>query len=151
MRPRRRATLAVVLALVAGASACGEMTTPVAIPPAGSTPEAVAGAYVQALDHADRNALRGLSTPHFVDQAIGWLDNLEGVRLIHTERVVRDLGGIGSARRHREVIYVPVELDLDLVDPGRSGFAEDGPTHWGFVLVRNAPNEAWRVDDEGHI
>jgi hypothetical protein len=147
----RRAALVAGLALAVAASACGEDATPVALPPAGAPPAEVARAYVQALDREDTAALRGLSTPHFADQAIGWLDNLEGVRLIRAEGVVRDLGGIGSARRHREVIYLPVELDLDFVDPTRSNFPADGPTHWGYVLVRDAPGEAWRVDDEGHI
>ncbi len=151
MRTHRLAAPAALLALLFGASACDDAATRVTLPAADAPPAEVARAYVQALDREDTAALRGLSTAHFAERAIGWLDNLEGVRLLQAERVIHDAGGLGSSRRHPHVVHVLGQLDLDVDDPGRSGFSDDGRTPWGYVLVRDAPGDPWRVDDEGRI
>jgi hypothetical protein len=119
--------------------------------PADAPPAEIVRAFVEALDRGDRDALRELATPHFAGRAAAWLPNLESVRLLRAERVIHDVGGLGSSRRHPRVVHVLVQLDLDLDDPGRSGFSEDGRTPWGYVLVRDAPGDPWRVDDEGRI
>jgi hypothetical protein len=143
--------LLVLLALVLAASACGGEEPRAALLPAGAPPAQVVRAYVGALDRGDRDALRELSTEHYADRAAGWLPNLEGIRLLRAERVLLDVDGVGSSRRHPEVVHVLVQLDLDLADPAASGFATDGPTPWGYILVRDAPGDPWRIDDEGRI
>jgi hypothetical protein len=149
MRPIRGVALAAVVALAAGAAACGgDATAPVALPPLDAPPAAVARAYVRALDRGDRDALRALTTPDHLDDAVRWPANLRHIRVAEM-RPARREPGVGSAGRHPDVVLVPVELDLDLGDPGLSGFSADGRTTWGYVLVRDAPDERWRVDDEG--
>jgi hypothetical protein len=148
VRPRGLGLLALV-ALTAAVGGCNpDHGPPVVVPPAGAPPAAVARAYVEALDRRDRDALRELTTEDHFDSAIHWLWNLRHIR-VEEMRPARREPGVGSALRHPDVVYVPVELDLDLGDPGRSGFSTDGLTTWGYVLVRDAPTDRWRVDDEG--
>jgi hypothetical protein len=148
MRTHRLAAPAALLALLVGASACDDAATRVALPAADAPPAAVARAYVEALDQGDRDALRALTTEYFAEEAEAWLPNLKHIRVAGMRPARRD-DRIGSAVRHPEVVVIQVELDLDLVDPGRSGFSTDGRTTWGYVLVRDAPTDPWRVDGEG--
>ncbi|MDX6554420.1 MAG: hypothetical protein QOD86_615 [Miltoncostaeaceae bacterium] len=149
MRLVRGAALAAVIALVAALGGCGEDAgPPVALPPADAPPAAVARAYVEALDRSDLAALRELTTRNHFESAIHWLSNLRHIRIAEMRPAHRD-DAVGSAVRHPDVVIVPVELDLDLGDPGLSGFSTDGRTTWGYVLVRDAPTDRWRVDDEG--
>ena len=53
---------------------------------------------------------------------------------------------VGSARRHRWVRYVPVTFVLH---QRREVSMRDGPTTWGYVLVRDAASDPWLIDDQG--
>jgi hypothetical protein len=95
----------------------GDATAPVDLPPLDAPATAVARAYVRALDRGDREALRALTTPDHLDAALHGLANLRHIRVAEM-RPARREPGVGSAVRHPDVVHVPVELDLDLGDPG---------------------------------
>jgi hypothetical protein len=149
MRLRRGAALAVVVALAAGAPACGgdDPARPPLLP-AGAPPAAVAREYVKALDRGDVEGLRELTTADFAAVATGWLPNLEKIRLVRVDRVEED-DAIGRSLNHREAVHVSVDLDLDFYDPTVSGFSRNGRATWGYILVRDAPADPWRVGGEG--
>jgi hypothetical protein len=54
---------------------------------------------------------------------------------------VPDPGSVVS-RDFEQSVYVPVRLDVQ-------GVTESGMRDWGYVLVRDAPVQQWRIADEG--
>ena len=145
--------MAAALTLVAAAGCGAEERPPSPPPPAGATPAMVVRAYVSALDAGDEAAARRLMTPRFLrlvdGQTGGWFTNVESIRDLRVGRPILVTRGLTSTRRHRRVVYVPVEFDLTMENPSLSGFL-NGPNHWGYVLVRDTPDERWRVDEDGH-
>lgn len=132
--------------------ACGASSSPRASAPLRSQiarPREVVSAYLAALDAGDTSAALQLTTPRFqaalraeVDSPLQNWVSVEGVRV---GSPFKDKA-VGSARRWREVLYVPVKFTLHQREEVSM---RDGETNWGYVVVRNAPSDAWLIDDQG--
>jgi hypothetical protein len=148
---RRPAALVLLLLLFvsgSGASA-GRDTRQVPRPPADASPQRVVAAYVAALDAHDLRTARALMTPRFREdvgrQVDSWFSNVVTMRRLRIGRPLRDRH-LASARRHRFVLYLGVEFDLQ---QGRELSMRNGPAVWGYVLVRDRPGARWLVDEDG--
>ncbi|MEV4455965.1 DUF4829 domain-containing protein [Microbispora sp. NPDC049633] len=139
--------LAVVgLTLVAG---CRNGETKTSLPDSAS-PRQVVAAYLDAINAHDVEAGRRLSTRRFAERE----ENVTGSLFDDAElsdvkiEVPRPEPGYGSRNggRHREAVYVPVSFTLRHSDDVSM---PNGPTVWGYVLVRAGEDEPWRIDDAG--
>ena len=150
-RGRVAGPAAVVLlpCLLAG---CGSATSDarhVALPAAGAPPARVVAAYVAALDAHDVATAKALMTPRFRQlvehQVDSWFTNTVSIRRLKTGAPYA-VPGVGSSVRRRFVRYVPVQFDLE---QRRQVSMRNGPTVWGYVLVRDRPPGRWLVDGVG--
>ncbi|HEU4369011.1 MAG TPA: hypothetical protein VFV05_12385 [Methylomirabilota bacterium] len=148
-------TLVAVLAVAAVAVVAGPGTLlalvparQVPVPADDAAPVVVVRAYLDALDAHDLDTARAVLTPErrvAVEQSQGnWFVNLRSVRNVRLDPAVDAPHSRGA---YRQAVRVPAELDVTLFfeTAGREG----GSLTWGFVLVRNGPEEPWRIADEG--
>ena len=149
---RRLLSVIVVLALVLGAYVLVRLQpwAQVDVPPADASPQQVVLAYTQAESAHDLGTMHEISE----DDALvpSWID----VLLMRGPRFT-DIT-VDEPRRHdtqgtraedwRQATFVPVEMT---VTKGSDGGFSDGRQHWGYVLVRNADDEPWRIIDQGAV
>jgi hypothetical protein len=140
--PRRTAlslaVSAVVFALALALSAC----TKVEVPPADARPEQVVEAYLEAIQVGNCTVLSKLATRNQAERA--WCG--KGITISHVTigDPVPDPGSIAS-EEFEQAVYVPVRLDVQ----GGVDSVESGMRNWGYVLVRDAAVQEWRIADEG--
>jgi hypothetical protein len=140
--PRRTAlslaVSAIVFALALALSACAK----VEVPPADARPEQVVEAYLEAIQVGNCTVLSKLATRNQAERA--WCG--KGITISHVTigDPVPDPGSIAS-EEFEQAVYVPVRLDVQ----GGVDSVESGMRNWGYVLVRDAAVQEWRIADEG--
>lgn len=141
---RRPAPVAVAASALAslGLTACGGPTAHVTMPPEDAAPGVVVRAYLDALEVEDCATARALYRPGR-DPLAPWCGEVE-VR-DSTVDEVQDDGCCGLGEQYAQSVYVPV----DLVTRGGDVSLPDGEHPWGYVLVRDADDQPWRIVDEG--
>lgn len=139
------------LCLIASATAigCGGGSGPAPSPAPPASPSAVVRAYVTALNSHDTARARKLMTPEWAGvvsrQVDGWFTNLVRIQALRIGRPRSDRA-VGSARHHRFVLYVPVTFNLS---QKKQTSMRNGPTTWGYVLVRDQRSARWQIDGDG--
>lgn len=125
----------------------------VAVPAADADPHTVVRAYLDALDAHDLDTARELLTPYHrakIEQATGnWLTNLRSVRDVRLHPVEDGRQEWGLGRDYAYAVRVPARLDIRFFSDVPQG--RDTPFQWGFLLVRNAASDPWRIADEGPV
>lgn len=128
------AALAIALAL----SACAK----VEVPPADASPAQVVRAYLDAIQAGNCTVLSQLATRNQAERA--WCGKGLTISRITIGEPAPDPGSIAS-REFEQAVYVPVRLDVQ----GGADSVESGMRDWGYVLVRDAAVQQWRIADEG--
>jgi hypothetical protein len=128
----------VVLAIVAALSACAKVEEP----PADASPGQVVRAYLDAVQAGNCTVLSQLATRNQAERA--WCGKGLTISRITIGDPEPDPGSVVS-RDFEQAVYVPVRLDVQ----GGADSVESGMRDWGYVLVRDAAVQQWRVADEG--
>jgi hypothetical protein len=128
----------VALTLTLGLSAC----TKVEVPPADASPVQVVEAYLKAIRLGNCTVLSQLATRNQAERA--WCGKGLTVSNITIGDPVPDPGSVAS-EEFEQAVYVPVRLDVQ----GGADSVESGMRDWGYVLVRDAAVQQWRIADEG--
>lgn len=110
-----------------------------------STPEQVVTAYIAALQHHDADAAHALVAPGAEGVADTWLDDTPEIRDVTVSPAVAQDPTGSPAAEYRSSLYVPVQFTLH----GGDGSMQEGRNGWGYLLVRNADTEPWRIVDDG--
>ncbi|WP_067485179.1 DUF4829 domain-containing protein [Actinomadura hibisca] len=136
--------------LLAGCGGDGQ--THVKLPPAGAPPQEVVTAYVAAINAHDKKTGRALSTAHF-----GKLETTEVADSLFNDAKLSDLKvsapipeqGYESpdGKQYAQVVKVPVTFDLK---QKTEVSMPNGPTAWGYLLVRESLTGPWRINDHGN-
>ncbi|MBG0827537.1 hypothetical protein HS041_07145 [Planomonospora sp. ID67723] len=114
--------------------------------PVGASPQAVVSAYIDAINAHDSAAGRKLSTPSFAERQESLFDDAKFSHVrIGAPRPERDYAAPDDGS-YREAVYVPVEFVLRHSDEGSM---PNGPTVWGYTLVRADAGRPWRIIDNG--
>ncbi|WP_432489429.1 DUF4829 domain-containing protein [Kineococcus sp. SYSU DK018] len=153
----KRAPLLVVAALSAALlSACGgspgdTLTPGTATVDASTSPEDVVRTYLGALQEGDQAAAASLTTQPYSRRDAWAADppTIEDVEVSEalTQPAAGAEGAAGEshAQEHAQAVFVPVTFELRGADTSMP----DGPTAWGYVLVRDGDTETWRIADAG--
>ena len=137
------ATLAVATAVVVLAPLPG---TPVARPADDAAPEDVVHAYTAALAAHDCDTVSALRTPSAPPSA--WCDALSSLTDVRVGTALAD-DAAASTTGAASAVHVPVTFTVDWRPFRDDGSMDEGPTTWGYVLVRETAADPWRVADEG--
>jgi len=138
------ATLAVATAVVVLAPLPG---TPVARPADDAAPEDVVHAYTAALAAHDCDTVRALRAPSAHPSP--WCEALSSLTDVSVGAPLpQDARGAGLPAT-ADVVQVPVTFTVDWRPFRDDGSLDEGPTTWGYVLVRETARDPWRVADEG--
>jgi len=139
--------IAVVAALLlAGCGGAAHHPSATARPPANESPRKIVAAYFAAMHAHDPAAARSLLTPAWfkvVSRPGTWLRGGANIKLLHASRGF-DYGPI-DGYRHSWWVGAMFKLSKQR----GIGPMEDGVNFYGYILVRNNPNEGWRIGDEG--
>lgn len=148
-----RMPLLVLLAGIALVTGCGSggPKPRVGIPPVGASPQEVVTAYIAAINAHDEETGRRLSTPRFARQQEGVQDNqfrnvVEISKLQVGTPVPNGDHESTDGGRYQDAVYVPVTFTLrqrEVVS------MPDGHTSWGYILVRAAADQPWRINGHG--
>jgi hypothetical protein len=128
------AALAIALAL----AACAK----VEVPPPNASPAQVVRTYLDAIQAGNCTVLSQLATRNQAERA--WCGKGLTISRITIGDPVPDPGSLAS-RDFEQAVYVPVRLDVQ----GGADSVESGMRDWGYVLVRDAAVQQWRIADEG--
>ena len=140
--PRRSALHQVVAAVVMALGFALWGCTKVEVPPADASPVQVVRAYLDAIQAGNCTVLSQLATRNQAERA--WCGRGLTISHITIGDPVRDPGSI-AGRSFEQAVYVPVRLDVQ----GGADSVESGMRDWGYVLVRDADVQQWRIADEG--
>ena len=132
------AAVVTALAFTLALSACVK----VEVPPADASPEQVVRAYLEAIQAGDCTVLSQLATRNQAERA--WCGKGLTVSSVTVGTAEPDPGSVVS-KDFEQAVYVPVRLDVQ----GGADSVEPGMRDWGYVLVRDAAVQRWRVADEG--
>ena len=128
------AALATALAL----SACAKIE----VPPPSAPPAQVVRTYLDAIQAGNCTVLSQLATRNQAERA--WCGKGLTISRITIGNPGPDPGSLAS-RDFEQAVYVPVRLDVQ----GGADSVESGMRDWGYVLVRDAAVQQWRIADEG--
>ncbi|WP_432535757.1 hypothetical protein [Kineococcus arenarius] len=156
----KRVPLLLAVALSAAVlSACGgspgdTLAPGAAAVDASTSPEDVVRTYLGALQEGDQAAATSLTTRPYSGRDLWAADppTIEDVEVSEatTEPTAGAEGAAGAvgeshAQEHAQAVFVPVTFELHGADTS----VPDGPTAWGYLLVRDGDAEAWRIADAG--
>lgn len=117
----------------------------VAVPPAPATPRQVVAAFTEALDAHDCATARRLSVdPSSADK---WCHDVLALRHVRVQDPVPEPQWAGH--QGQQVMNVPVTFDLRWRLFHDDGSMPQGPTLWGYLLVRDSAGHPWRIADQG--
>jgi len=123
-------------------TACGG--NPVAVD-ADDSPEDVVRTYLTALQDGDTQGADGLTTGSYSGNPFTTdPPRIEDVE-ISPATPESTVGTAGEG--HADAVFVPVTFDLH----GADATMPDGPTDWGYVLVRDGDDEPWLIASSGSI
>lgn len=146
-RPRTLLMALGLLALVVGGVLAWTLLPPrqqadVPMPADDAAPEQVVAAYLQALDAHDCDTARALTTDRLRSSASSWCEDLAGLSEV-------DVRASAPVRADALGAGVDVTFDLDWRLFHDDGSMPEGPTTWGYGLVRADADAPWRLDVEG--
>ncbi|TQS30256.1 DUF4829 domain-containing protein [Microbispora sp. KK1-11] len=118
--------------------------------PASAPPQRVVAAYIDAINAHDRQLGRQLSTQRFAEQEEKVVDSLfDDAKLsdveIEAPQTESDYES-PDGKRYQEAVNVPVSFTLW---HGDESSMPNGPTVWGYILVRAGAGQPWRINDAG--
>ncbi|MER5624577.1 hypothetical protein ABT061_26450 [Streptosporangium sp. NPDC002544] len=117
------------------------------IPAAGSSPDRVVRAYLDALSARDIDTMRAISSANFFERQAGGPDaaicNLISLEKISIGTPHSDVYGPGGYRQVRTVLVSFVMEQHEEVS------MENGWNAWGYILGRNSVHEPWLIIDAG--
>lgn len=117
-------------------------TEDVPLPSDSATPEEVVATYLRAVDAHDCATAQALTTSDARDIATGWCREVADLADIEVGDALPD-------SRRRGTTDVEVSFDLDWRLFHDDGSLPEGPTTWGYILVRRTPDGPWRITDQG--
>jgi hypothetical protein len=135
---------------VAALAGCGGAAgTHVALPPVSANPQGVIAGYVAAINAHDLTTARALLTPTHAQlverEPDGWFTNIVSVTALKINRPFND--PLDARQRHyRYAVGMGVTFDLK---QHQVMSMPNGPTVWGYILVRNSRTQRWLIADEG--
>jgi hypothetical protein len=138
-----RISLCVCVALVT--AGCGTTKhSRVPLPPVSAGPQHVVRAYLAALNAHDTRTARSLLTPGFAmtveTNVDSWFRNVRSITHVRVNRPTIERDG----QSLRAVVGVHFVLDQYKVES-----MENGPTDWGYSLVRTSSKRRWLISGEG--
>ena len=114
-------------------------------------PEDVVRTYLRALQEGDQAAAAALTSRPCSGRGAWAADppSIEDVEVCGaiTQPAAGAHGAVGEshAQEHAQAVLVPVTFELRGADTS----VPDGPSAWGYLLVRDGDTEAWRIADAG--
>ena len=121
----------------------------VSVPGSDATPEQVVTAYLEALDSHDCDTAEAVMTEGAKESAKSWCEDVTNLTDVdvqdHFMERPKDSGHSWPA----EVANVPVAFKLNWRHFHNDGSMDEGPTTWGYLLVRNSAESPWRIFDQG--
>lgn len=144
--------LALVLAavLMTGVALLGppRQSDEVAMPARDASPEDVVTTFLDALNAHDCATAQRLTVEGAADAAHEWCQDVADLSDIDvSDHRAEDPKHTGHAAPD-EVVSVPVTFDLNWRLLHRDPSMEEGPTTWGYLLIRR-PGSPWRIFDQG--
>ena len=124
-------------------------TGEVPVPADDATPEQVVDAFTQALDAHDCATARSLATDGGRDQADTWCDDVGALDEVQVGAAVAEDPAWSGLPADAEVVDVPVSFELTWRRFHDDGSMDEGSTTWGYRLLRDGPDGAWRIIDQG--
>ena len=113
---------------------------------ASTTPQDVVRSYLGALQERDESAAASLTTgPCATGNA--WAADPPRIEDVEVSPAVPESTTGTAGEGYAEAVFVPVTFDLH----GADETMPDGPTSWGYVLVRDSGAEPWRIAGAGSI
>lgn len=140
------AVLGVSVVLLAGCGGSpGDTDAPGAASVSASTsPEDVVRGYLGALQQHDESAATSLTTAPYSGRD-DWAAHPPRIEDVQVAAAIPQSPAGTAGEGHAEVVFVPVTFDLH----GGDETMPDGPTAWGYLLVRDREGQPWRIADAG--
>ena len=150
---RRRVIALTVVAIVLAAVAAAAFlflpppqTGQVAMPGAQATPEQVVQAYIGALNAYDCGTAAAIWTGQTSES---WCNDVAHLRDVAIGGHRLEPASASGRSADEEVASVPVSFNLDWRPLHGDGSLQEGPTSWGYLLVRDSLRGPWRIFAEG--
>lgn len=121
----------------------------VAVPADDASPEQVVTAYLAALDGHDCDTAEALVTSDASFGAASWCHDVAHLTDVEVRERTTEDPALSGRPAPEEVADVSVSFDLDWRPFHDDVSMEEGPTAWGYLLVRETPDAPWRIFDEG--
>ena len=126
----------------AGVWLTGRQTAHVALPPDTASPRTVVAAYLRALDAHDCRTAVQLRSPRGDSRQLGrlWCRDVQHLRHVRIEQRAEIQGRMSGVAVSFDLAWRPFHDD---------GSMDEGPTQWGYELLRASRSAPWRITDEG--
>jgi len=141
--------------VVAGAATAANLLLPprqtsdVAEPAPDATPEQVVTVFLEALNAHDCGTAKAVVSESAKESVWSWCERVAGLTSVDVGDHVTQRAEYSGRVAPEEVVYVPVEFDLSWRPLRTDGSMDEGPTTWGYLLVRDSPDSPWRIFDQG--
>jgi hypothetical protein len=136
----------------AGSTTSGPSTGWRLVLPATATPEEVVLAYLDALDQKDVDTAQHMLTARracvLAGDSDSWFTNVKSITDVHVGTPRPEPLQGSAAQGYCHAVFVPVDFTLQ---QKHEDSMPNGPTVWGYVLVRNSDKERWLIVDEGPV
>lgn len=119
------------------------------MPPDTAAPEVVVRTYLAAMNAHDCHTAEALSTGNGVQETHLWCDDLGSLGNVTVHQHLRENPRWSGLPASDEVMNVPVDFDLRWRAFHDDGSLAEGPTPWGYLLVRHNAEQPWRIFDQG--
>lgn len=152
-RPGRLiAHVASVLVLVAAATVAYLLLPPrqtgdVAVPAPHATPEQVVTAYLDALKAHDCDTAEAVMAEGAKDKS--WCEKVATLTGVDVKHHVMEPPEYSGRTAPEEVANVPVAFNVNWRPLRNDNSMDEGPTTWGYLLVRDSASSPWRIVDQG--
>lgn len=134
---------AVVVLTGCAGPADGAGASPVASVDAATSPEDVVRGYLVALQDGDEATAVSLTTVPYSDRD-PWAADPPTLEDVDVLEHLPDPSG-HAATGHPQSVWVPVSFTVH----GAGDPAQDGPTSWGYRVVRDTDADVWKIADAG--
>ena len=158
MASRRRIVLVLITGMLVLAGVIGLMfktevlerqQRDVADPPSGAAPEEIVRTYTDSLDAHDCATAREVWVRDERGSADGWCDDVASLANVRIGKPFRVSPRFSGRQPGEQVVDVAVTFDLRWRPLHDDGSLDDGSTSWGYELVRDSPDDAWRIFSQG--
>lgn len=143
------ALVLLALAAVAAYLLPPRQTGDVAVPPAEATPEQVVRAYLDALNAHDCETAQAVSTDVAAASAKSWCEHVAALTNIDVRQQTTGRPKDSGLPASDHVADVAVSFDLKWRPLHNDGSMDEGPTPWGYLLMRSSSDAPWRIFDQG--